>query len=100
LIPRGLIMGKHELVVLLAIAAAILMIFNLAISIKINLEIRKRVLDMGITDRNGFIFKYLRIFRDQQVQENGKPGTLYYLFIISIVLFVSLLFAGTIITVL
>ena len=91
-------MSKHEMTILIGIITALLIIFNLIISIKISLELKKRSIDARLAHRRGIIFKYLKIYKRYKIEENGNPGLLYYLFMITFILFMSFLFLGIILS--
>ena len=91
-------MNKNELLILIGISTAVLIIINLLISIKISQILKKKGVDARIANRRGIIFKYLWIYISYKLKEGGKPGVVYYSFIISFILFVSLLIAGVLIS--
>ena len=91
-------MRNNELVILIGILTAILIIINLIISIRISHELKRKNIDAEIAHRRGIIFKYLKIYKQNNIEENGKPGLLYYLFIISFSLFMTSLLTGIILS--
>jgi hypothetical protein len=95
---KNLDMNKNEVVILIGIITAILIIVNLIISIIISQELKKNKISSEIAHRRGVIFKYLKIYKEITVKNTGKPGSLYFLFIISFVMFMSTLFLGIILS--
>jgi hypothetical protein len=91
-------MSKNEIVILLGILTAILIILNLIVSIIISQVLKKHQISAKIAHGRGAIFKYLKIYKEITVKDSGKPGSLYFLFIISFIMFLSSLFVGIIIS--
>jgi hypothetical protein len=87
-------MVHNEVVILLGIITAGLIIINLWISIQISQELKRHHIQANIAHRRGVIFKYLKIYKSITTEKKGRPGSLYYLFLLTFALFMIFLLSG------
>jgi hypothetical protein len=91
-------MDKNGLVLLVGTITFLLIIWNLLISVRMTEELKKRGIKANIAHRRGLIFKFLSIYREVTIKEDGKTGPLYNQFILSFSLFSVSLIIGIILS--
>lgn len=91
-------MTKNDLLILIGLITFALILWNLRISMQIADELTKRGIRVRIAHQRGRIFKYLKMYREITAGEAGRPGPLYFRFILSFVLFMTSLFAGIVLS--
>jgi len=67
--------------------AAISAIFNLVFSLMISSYLSKHGNKINYWDIRFHILKYLKQYRKLTIEENGKPGNLFYAWVVAISLF-------------